>query len=149
MKLSGTLKLISISILAISGLAACDNRGPSESAGQRMDRTANTDSSTDQSGQSQAGQNQAEQTVDNVGDTMERQGQRAGQALDDATITARVKAALFAEPSLKALQINVDTAQGVVSLSGSVDSLQESNRAKELASSVEGVKIVENRLSLK
>lgn len=153
MKLSGTLKLISISILAISGLAACDNRGPSESAGQRMDSAAgnNSDSSAANTGQSQAGQSQAEQgqTADNIGDSMQRQGQRAGQALDDATITARVKAALFAEPSLKALQINVDTSQGVVSLSGSVDSLQESNRAKELASSVEGVRIVENRLSLK
>ena len=137
MKLSGTLKLISISVLAISGLAACDNRGPSETAGEKLDRTLDN-----------AG-NKIEQTTDNIGDSMQRQGEKTGQVLDDAAITAKVKAAIFAEPSLKTLQISVDTVQGVVALTGSVDSKEESNRAKALASAVEGVKVVENRLALK
>ena len=150
MKFSGTLKLTSIPVLAsISillgmGLAACDNRGttetsrgPAETTGENIDRSL-----------SNAG-NKIEQTADNVGDSMERQGERTGQALDDAAITAKVKAAIFAEPSLKTLQISVDTVQGVVSLTGSVDSQEERNRAKALASAVDGVKVVENRLALK
>ena len=137
MKFSGTLKLTSISVLIVMGLAACDNRGSAETAGEKIDRSI-----------SNAG-NKIEQTADNVGDSMERQGQKTGQALDDATITAKVKAAIFAEPSLKTLQISVDTVQGVVSLTGSVDSQEERNRAKALASAVDGVKVVENRLALK
>ena len=143
MKFSGTLKLTSISVLAsISillgmGLAACDNRGSAETAGEKIDRSI-----------SNAG-NKIEQTTDNIGDSMERQGEKTGQALDDAAITTKVKAAIFAEPSLKTLQISVDTVQGVVSLTGSVDSQEERNRAKALASAVDGVKVVENRLALK
>ena len=61
-------------------------------------------------------------------------------------LIAKIKAAIFAEPGLKALQINVDTAQGVVTLSGSVDSMVSSDKAVALASAVDGVKSVDNRL---
>jgi len=57
--------------------------------------------------------------------------------------------AIFAEPGLKTLQISVDTVKGVVTLSGSVDSQASSNRTKELASAVAGVRDVENRLVVK
>jgi len=53
---------------------------------------------------------------------MAEQSEKAGVAIDDAEITTKVKAAIFAEPGLKTLQISVDTIKGVVTLSGSVDS---------------------------
>ena len=56
------------------------------------------------------------------------------------------KAAIFAEPGLKTLQISVDTVKSVVTLSGSVDSEPSSDRVKVLASAVSGVTRVENRL---
>ena len=46
----------------------------------------------------------------------------AGEYVDDATITTKVKAAMFDDPSLKVMQIGVETMQNVVQLSGFVDS---------------------------
>ena len=72
-----------------------------------------------------------------------------GQYVDDSAITAKVKAAIFDEPSLKMLQINVETYKGVVQLSGFVDSAQSITKAGEVASSVKGVMSVRNDLVVK
>ncbi|WP_332815835.1 BON domain-containing protein [Ramlibacter sp.] len=70
----------------------------------------------------------------------------AGQAVDDATIGTRLKAALAADPELSALKINVDTLQGNVKLKGQVKSMKEWRKAGELARSIDGVKSVDNQL---
>jgi hyperosmotically inducible protein len=67
-----------------------------------------------------------------------------GEYVDDATITTKVKAAIFDDPSLKVLQVNVETFQNVVQLSGFVDSTQSENRAVELARNVSGVRSVKD-----
>ena len=67
----------------------------------------------------------------------------------DAWITAKVKAAILAEPGLKSLQINVDTKDATVTLSGNVDSDMLRDRAKQIAMSTEGVKNVVDNLSVK
>jgi len=72
-----------------------------------------------------------------------------GQYIDDSVITTKVKAAILDEPSLKVFQINVETYQGVVQLSGFVDSAQSIKKAGEVAGSVEGVKEVKNDLIVK
>jgi osmotically-inducible protein OsmY len=69
-----------------------------------------------------------------------------GEYVDDATITTKVKAAMFDDPSLKVMQIGVETMQNVVQLSGFVDSEQTKARAGERARSVEGVREVKNDL---
>jgi hyperosmotically inducible protein len=137
MKVPGSLKLIGISMLVVVGLAACDKPGPAETAGKKLDQTA------DKVGEKIA------QTADTVGDKLGAQSAKAGVAIDDTEITSKVKAAIFAEPGLKTLQISVATVKGLVTLSGSVDSLQNSHRAKELASAVQGVNEVDNRLLVK
>jgi osmotically-inducible protein OsmY len=68
----------------------------------------------------------------------------AGEYIDDATITAKVKASLIDELGLK--QINVESMQDVVQLSGFVDSPGIKARAGEIAGGVSGVKAVENDL---
>jgi BON domain len=73
----------------------------------------------------------------------------SGQYLDDSAITTRVKAAIFDDPSLKVLQINVETFRGEVQLSGFVDSAQSVRRAGEVARGVQGVKSVKNDLIVK
>jgi osmotically-inducible protein OsmY len=73
----------------------------------------------------------------------------SGQYVDDSAITTRVKAAIFDDPSLKVLQINVETFKGEVQLSGFVDSAQNVRRAGEVARSVSGVKSVKNDLIVK
>jgi osmotically-inducible protein OsmY len=72
-----------------------------------------------------------------------------GQYIDDSVITTKVKAAILDEPSLKVFQINVKTYQGVVQLSGFVDSALNVKKAGEVAGSVGGVKEVKNDLVVK
>lgn len=137
LKTSENFKLIGISILLAVGLAACDKPGPAETTGKKLDQAA-----TD------AGK-KIDEVADKAGENLGAQGAKVGAAIDDAGITAKVKAAIFAEPGLKTLQISVDTVNGVVTLSGSVDTQSNSDSAKALASAVAGVKDVENRLALK
>ncbi|MGE5855180.1 MAG: BON domain-containing protein, partial [Syntrophaceae bacterium] len=73
----------------------------------------------------------------------------SGEYVDDTAITARVKAAIFDDSSLKVLQINVETFRGEVQLSGFVDSAQSVRRAGEVARGVQGVKSVKNDLIVK
>ena len=79
----------------------------------------------------------------------ERQIERAGAMLDDAAVSAKVKAALVGARDLPALSINVDTAQNVVTLTGLVQSQEQSDRAERTARAVEGVKDVHNKLTIK
>ncbi len=72
-----------------------------------------------------------------------------GEYVDDTVITTKVKAAIFDEPTLKTLQINVETFKGEVQLSGFVDSAQSVNKASEVARGVGGVKAVKNDLIVK
>jgi osmotically-inducible protein OsmY len=73
----------------------------------------------------------------------------AGVYFDDSVITAKVKAAVLDEPSLKSAEINVETYKGIVQLSGFVRSRADINRAAELANGVKGVKSVKNDMILK
>ncbi len=69
-----------------------------------------------------------------------------GQYVDDKVVTAKVKAALVEDPGVKALQIKVETFEGIVQLSGFVDNPDQVMRATEIAQGVEGVKSVKNDL---
>ena len=71
------------------------------------------------------------------------------EVIDDAGVTAKVKAALIEDSTTKATEINVDTHEGTVQLNGFVDSQAAKDRAAELAQSIEGVRKVENNLSVK
>ena len=70
----------------------------------------------------------------------------AGQYVDDTTITTKVKEAFVADPVVKAMQVNVETMQGVVQLSGFVDSSRAENQAVMLAREVNGVKAVKDNI---
>jgi len=141
-------KLVGISVLLAAGLAACDKPGPAETAGKKIDQTMN-----------KAGEkigDAADKAGEKIGDAagkaslkMGEQSDKAGVVINDAETTAKIKAAIFAEPGLKTLQINVDTVKNVVTLSGSVDTQANSDRAKALAGAVLGVKDVDNRLVVK
>ena len=72
-----------------------------------------------------------------------------GEYVDDSTITTKVKAAIFAEPTLKSAEINVETFKGVVQLSGFVTSQADIDKAAAVARAVSGVKSVKNDMRLK
>jgi hyperosmotically inducible periplasmic protein len=73
----------------------------------------------------------------------------AGQTVDDASITAKVKSQLLAEPQVSGLNVNVTTYQGQVQLSGYVDSADQRAKAEQIAKNVSGVKSVSNDLIVK
>ena len=72
-----------------------------------------------------------------------------GEYIDDSVITAKVKASIFNEPTLKATEINVETFKGDVQLSGFVAQAQDAQKAVELARGVKGVVSVKNDVRVK
>jgi hyperosmotically inducible protein len=71
-----------------------------------------------------------------------------GCAQSDAGITTNVKSKLIADDMVKARQIDVDTKDRVVTLTGEVRSVQEESRALELARNTKGVANVVDNLSI-
>jgi hyperosmotically inducible protein len=69
-------------------------------------------------------------------------------AQSDAGITTKVKTKLAADSAVKASQVNVDTKDKVVTLSGSVDNDAAKTRAIELARETTGVQDVVDNLSV-
>ena len=79
----------------------------------------------------------------------DRYSQSTGERIDDKGASARVKKALSADTQYKYGDVNVQTFKGVVQLSGFVNSRDQKNRAGDLAKKVEGVKEVENNITVK
>ena len=79
-----------------------------------------------------------------------KQGEQSttGKYLDDATVTAKVKADFIKDDAVKSTDIRVETTSGVVQLSGFVGSDAIRQRAELLANSVAGVKSVRNDLAI-
>ena len=71
------------------------------------------------------------------------------RTIDDASITAQVSAALAGDKELRALRIDVDTRDGVVTLSGPAPTASAKERAAEVAHKVQGVESVNNQLTIK
>ena len=117
--------LLAAASLSLVGLVGRDNPKPAETAGKKID-----------------------QAMEKVSDRAKEQAAKASKAMDDTKITAEVKAKILAEPGLKVLMIDVDTKDGQVTLTGSADSAANVERAKQIASNVQGVKSVDNRLAV-
>lgn len=75
-------------------------------------------------------------------------GKTVGETIDDATVTTRVKTAFINDPAIGGMRIDVDTFKGVVTLSGSVKSKEEEQKAIALARSVSGVTDVKSTLQI-
>jgi osmotically-inducible protein OsmY len=71
---------------------------------------------------------------------------KAGTAMDDTAITAKVKAAMARDKDVSATSVSVETVKGEVRLSGFVNSTAEKQRAEQLALQTEGVRSVQNGL---
>ena len=113
------------SLLLVGGCGQ-QGTGTGTTVGQKMDRAA-----------------------DKVADSTSNASSKVAMAADDTAITAKVKAALIAEPGLKSTEINVDTKEATVTLSGTVASNELRDRAKQIASSTSGVKNVVDNLVVK
>ena len=74
---------------------------------------------------------------------------RAREAVGDGALTAKIKSKMALDDSVKALNIDVDTVDGVVRLTGTVQSQQERDKALALARETVGVKEVRDGLLIK
>lgn len=74
---------------------------------------------------------------------------KAGKYIDDAWVTAKIKALLLKDEGVKGLAVNVETRQGAVQLSGWVNTPAQIVRAEKIALGVDGVKAVRNDLLVK
>jgi osmotically-inducible protein OsmY len=117
--------------------AGCDRTGETaDNAATDVDRAAD------------ATQNESSEVASDMGDTLGNTADRAGQAIDDAAITTAVKGKYLADDTLKGLDISVDTEQGTVRLTGTVQDDAAKERATQIAQGVDGVTNVDNQLTV-
>ena len=88
-----------------------------------------------------------------TGQVVRRKTREAGQAISDATadarITAAIKGKVLAHRDLSALSISVNTTGGIVTLSGTVSSMEDISKAMLLAMETDGVHEVISTLQVK
>jgi hyperosmotically inducible protein len=127
MKLRNRAALAAVASALALGLAACgDKPAGDQQFGKNLER--------------------GKERMDQAGSAIREKAAEAGKAVDDASLTAKVKSALIAEPNLKSMTINVDSMAGVVTLKGTTDSQENRQKAAQIASTVEGVRDVKNEL---
>ncbi len=78
--------------------------------------------------------------LERSGKVVRKKAEQVSAVMADAAITAAIKAKLVKDPNLSALRIAVNTTDGVVTLSGSVDSVEEIQQALKLALETDGVR---------
>jgi len=125
--------IVVFSLAAVLGLAACKQEGQAEKAGQKVDQAV------EQSGK------KIDQAVEQAGKKIEK----AKDNIDDTAITAKIKVEIANDPLLKVSQITVSTTNGVVRLSGVVDSQKSIDRALEITRTIKNVQSTENALVVK
>lgn len=164
----------SLTVLAAAGLAGCDYGEPDRTAAQRSEspiaaapqpgeRRADPGAPGEQrsamgtrpgtAAQPGAGTQPGTQPGTSASrDAAPDQAQQAADAstskAKDAMITTAVNAELARDSKLSALGIDVDTNDGRVELQGSAPDADSRERATQLASSVDGVKSVDNKLTV-
>jgi hyperosmotically inducible protein len=115
------------------GAAGCSDERGGKTVGQKLD----------------SGMDTAKEKLSDSSDAIKDSTQKAATAVDDAAITTKVKAEIMRDPNLKLTDINVETNQGVVILSGVVDKPQDAERAVQIARAITDVKSVENKLAVR
>ena len=88
---------------------------------------------------------------DSASDTRDSAGEaagRAGETITDAAITTAVKAKVLADTTTPGMKIDVDTKDAIVTLTGTVASRAEADRAAARARDTNGVKNVVNNLKV-
>ena len=139
-----------VTALAASALmaAGCEQRGQDTASRQGDAANSKLMGKADQPGLMGKSDNAA-QPAQSSSQSLSQAGDKIAAAADDTAITAKVKASILAEPGLKSTQINVETKNATVTLSGTVDSDIMRDRAKQIAMSTDGVKNVVDNLNLK
>ena len=144
MKSNRSLRTLMTLLAAAAALTACGKSDDQRTVGQKLDTAvAKTERAAAQANaDAKVAAGEAKQA------TKEATASVSATARD-VTITAKIKAELAKDPSLSAIRIDVDTRDGRVALSGTAPYDEARERATRLASAVEGVSGVDNRLVIK
>ena len=81
-------------------------------------------------------------------DTASDAAGKLGDTVSDGALTAKIKSKMALDDHVKARDINVDTSEGVATLSGVVASSDERKRAVQLARDTEGITRVVDKLEI-
>jgi len=111
-----------VCLTLLLGAGACSDNGSAEKVGQKMGKVTET----------------AKETL-----------AKTDAAIGDAALSERVKAELRKDSALSTAEISVDSREGAVVLSGTVEHPEEIIRAVQIARAVDDVKSVENRLTVR
>jgi len=131
-------------------LGACD-RSDDRTVGEKLDYGVNKAQQAGAEAKRDAkdATARAGAAAESAADSTRQMGAAAAVKVDDATITAKVNANLAADKDLSAVRIDVDTQNGVVTLSGPAPTATARERAGEIARGVKGVNSVNNQLTIK
>jgi osmotically-inducible protein OsmY len=136
------MPLVTVVVLVLSVAAGCDSRqdgGPT--VGQKVDQAVEATRSAAAEVRVNAARGM-EQAADAAQQTSKELARRA----DDAAITAAINAQLAKDHELKAINIDVDTREGRVSLHGTAPNEAARLRAQTIAQKEKGVTAVDNQL---
>lgn len=139
------------SLVVAAALAGCGERSDNQTVGQKLDsaidQTAQAGREVREGGREAA--EDARTAVMGAASGARQATSTVGARVDDAQITAQVKTGLSVDKSLSAGKIDVDTKEGIVTLTGNAPSEEARRRATEIARNVKDVKDVKNQLTLK
>ncbi len=132
-----------IAAAAATALMAACGQSDDQTVGQQMDQSTES---------VQSAANEAGASIQEGARELQAAGSQAGESIaegaNDMTITAKVQAALAADGALSVMDIEVDTEAGRVALVGTAPDEGARERATSLATAIDGVVAVDNRLTV-
>jgi hyperosmotically inducible periplasmic protein len=126
-----------------AALAACSKPEDDRTAGQKLDGAIAEAKQAGADAKAEAGQ-----AMDKAENQLKDATAATSAAVTDATIVTKINAALMADDRLKATKIDVKAEEGRVTLSGTAPDAGSQARATTLAAAVEGVRSVDNQLTV-
>lgn len=130
----------------------CDKHTSSgETVGQKVDKAIDKTNETAERAGAKIGEAavSAEQAVKATKEGAQAKVEQVGTIIDDSAITASIKTDLLKDPGLSALNIDVNTVKGEVTLKGEATSEAARERAGRIASAISGVVKVNNAITVK
>lgn len=139
-KMALPASLIAISMLTLSGCSEAETEKAESKTENVMQQTED---------KAQEAKSYTEEKAQEAKSYTEEKAEDAGEYVDDAVITTKVKAVIFEDDNLSSMDINVETNNGIVQLSGFVESDADIDTAENLAATVKGVKDIENDIQVR
>lgn len=91
---------------------------------------------------------QMKQGAEQMGQGVKHAASNAGQVISDSAITTKIKSKLAANQGLSSFDIHVETTNGFVTLTGTVDMVSKRDLAGRIANETDGVKGVTNDIKV-